>query len=289
MIAEHQEKYDVHFGLPDLSELPDGTVVGITAYTHEPSKQRWIEPKAQVLPKVTASDLARLFLQSAYDLPIRRRKDQLNPSQLPLFVRKGTYPDCVYIDIKSTYRSIVEAFGFDVEYRLGSYLSCDTGIRLPDDLRKCKAAYASVVSLSANYKSVMQVKRGARLETVYVRNVYHQPCLWSLTRDLLHAVYTAMFYNVRLFYANTDGYIVRRKDLELSESIIASFGFTSSIKATGNAVVYGVGSYRIGKVATKRVSHSENFGTKPMPRHYVSWLRQRTLPLLSKVSQSADR
>lgn len=283
-IEQLQCKYDVTLGLPELSELPPGTVVGISAYTHEQSKRRWLDPNALVAPNVTASDAARCFLRSAYHLPLRRRRDQQTAAPVPLLVRRGRYPDAVYVDLKSTYKGIVEAFGFDVEYRRGAYLSVNAErTPLPDLVRENKRAYAAIVAMSSSYESVMQRWDGKKLVTFKVRNVFHQPCLWALTRDILLGVYSQMYWNFKLYYANTDGYIISRHDLEDALALIESWGFAASIKGTGNAEVYGVGSYQIGVRKTERVGESENFCTLPLGSFTLRWLKRRVAPHLAQV------
>lgn len=283
-IEQLQTKYDVTLGLPPLSELPPGTVVGISAYTHEPSKRRWLDPSALVAPNVTSSDAARCFLRSAYNLPLRRRRDQQTAAPVPLLVRRGRYPDAVYVDIKSTYKGIVEAFGFDVEYRRSAYLSVNIErTPLPDLVKDNKRAYAAIVAMSSSYESVMQRWDGNKLVTFKVRNVFHQPCLWALTRDILLGVYSQMYWNFKLYYANTDGYIISRHDLDDALELIQSWGFASSIKGSGNAVIHGVGSYEIGVRKTERVSESENFSTLPLGPRALGWIKQRVAPRLAEV------
>ena len=283
-IEELQGKYRVTLGLPDLAELPPGTVVGLSAYTHEPSKQRWLDPQALVAPNVTASDAARCFLRASYNLPLRRRRDQETDAPVPLLVRRGLFPDAVYVDIKSTYKGIVEAFGYDVEYRRNAYLSFNQyPVPLPDLVRQNKRAYAAIIAMSSSYHSILQKWTGTQLRSIRIRNVFHQPCLWALTRDILMGVYTQMYWNFRLYYANTDGYIIDRRNLEDATLLIESWGFASSIKGAGPAQVDGVGSYQIGLHKTMRTGNSPNFATMPLGFRTVRWLKRRVAPRLSEV------
>lgn len=280
LLSEHQAKYTVHVcaELPAHRDLPDGTVIGIVAYTHEPSKTRWLKRNALVAENTTAADAARLWLQASYNLPLKRRRDQFNPAPIPIAAKPRLYPDCVYVDIKSTYKTIVNAFGYDVEYRRGRYLSVERyRPPMPRVIAENKRAYASVVALSASYHSVMQKWSAdlGRLVTFKVRNMYHQPCLWSLTRDILLGVYSEIFWTAELLYANTDGYIVRKRDAGRVGRVIESWGFRYSIKASGNCEVYGVGSYAIGSQRTLRETRSERTITRPMPSWEIRWLKRR--------------
>lgn len=237
---------------------------------------------ALVAENVTATDAARLWLKTSYVLPLRRRRDQFAPSPVPLLARPGRYADCAYVDIKSTYRAIVNAFGYDVEYRRGAYLSPELARPpLPELIATNKRAYASIVSLSASYQSTMQQVVDGKVRTFRVRNVYYQPCLWSLTRDILLGVYSQMFLTCTLLYANTDGYIVRKHELADAEAVIHEWGFKSSIKAVGSAEVYGVGAYRIGNIVSQRVlTTPQRIATAPMAPHAYRWLRTRVAKLI---------
>lgn len=280
LVAAHQQKYrEVHIcdEMPDYRDLPHGTVIGIVAYTHEPSKTRWILRSAQVTERVTASDAARLWLQASYKLPLKRRRDQFAPADLPLLAKPGIYPNCAYLDIKSTYRSIINAFGYDVEYRKMRYLSPEVyRPPMPELIAANKRAYASVIALSASYESVMQRwdANERRLRTIKVRNVYHNPCLWSLTRDILLGVYSNLFWNVELLYANTDGYIVHTRDAETTRHIVESWGFRCAVKAQGDAVIKGIGSYQIGTHKTLRATSSERTVTRPFPTWNTQWIKR---------------
>lgn len=282
-VEDLQCKYTVRYGLPPVRELPVGTVIGLSAYTNEALKLRWLDPKSLVAENITASDAARCFLKASYKLPVRRRRDQLHTAaRLPLLVRRGRYADAAYVDIKSTYKGVVEAFGYDVEYRRNGYLSANPHpTPLPPLVRENKRAYAAIVALAASPVSVMQRWTGEKVETFRATNVYSQPCLWSLTRDILLAVYSQMFMEFTLRYVNTDGYILDARHADAAKALLESWGFASSVKGRGAAVIHGVGSYSIGSVRTAREAHSENFATLPMAFWSVRWLKRRVAARLA--------
>lgn len=267
----------IYLHKPALEEVPDGTILSGTVWSAI-NRARWIvAPQAHIGYGVTYIDLAREWIESNVKLPVRRKYED-NPVQhapIPLLARVGKYEDCVYVDIRSTYRRIIELAGYDVEYRAGEWLGQGSAREGLEELPKL--SYSAIVALSANYRKTLIKKSSSGIESVKVRNNYANVCLYSLARDLLHCIYSdVMRSGIRVYYANTDGYIVRRKDADIVFSIINGWNFQAKIKKEGKAEVFGTGTYAFNdQKPLRHIVFRRNRRTELADISFCDWLRSR--------------
>ena len=262
---------------PDLSELDPGTIIGGSTWSRKGGTRWVVQPELCVIPGigVTHMDLARFWVRENYNLPLRRRRaeDAQEWAPVPQLARLTRLGDGAYVDIRSAYRSIVERVGWDVEYVRGRYMTCGGA----DLSELTKLAYSAIVAIAARPYTMMRRWNGAQIETHRVRNLYANSSVYRLVRDVLWGVYSDVTDNVDVLYYNTDGCIVRSKDVSAVEQIMDWWGFESRVKAKGEVMVYGFGSYSIAQTRTKRWTHSLKDPTPQMPQHQRSWLRERML------------
>lgn len=271
---------------PHFSSLESGTIMGTWAYSL-PSKYRIIVAKDRELAAgVLPADVTRAWLNDAYQLPIRRRKNQLNRNfALPIHALRGEWGDCAYVDIKGAYLSIL-SLGYDVEYLPNKYLAVNPCI-IPPEIAKEKFCYSIAVAMSNTQISHISIMGKEHMPfTVKKFNLYSNPCLYALASDVLNGVAAevlAVMGNT-IKYVNTDGFVVESRYTSYLMDIISSWGFVSRVKYEGSTMIGGVGAWKIGKYHTKRFdANGRNFTNGLMPKSDRIWLKKRFSKLMASV------
>ena len=265
------------YGTPPLMDLPPGAIIGSWAYS-VPGKVRFILDRSlELSPGVLPADVARAWVRDAYKLPIKRRKNQMVRSYtVPLHARRGTYRDCIYLDIQAAYLKILQ-LGYDLEYVPGRYLGVDP-LPVPDEISRNKFCYSISVAMSASIQSSLTVMGKEGLYERKAVNMFSNPCLYALAQDTLNAIGGDVLDSVGsdCHYANTDGYIINRKSEPLVREILSDWGFSCGVKADGDAKVFGVGSWMVGNERTKRRDQNGQDFTGPiMGKEGRVWLRKQ--------------
>ena len=261
---------------PFAKDLPDGTILGTYAYSLR-GKVRWITKRdAEIIPGVLPGDLARQWVRENYALPIRRRKDQNRSYVLPLRAIRGKYVAGAYVDISKAYRRVLELVGYDVDYRIGKYLSA-TPIQLAEEFYLYKPLYQQCVAISATYLSTIPTIKNGEVVTRRVRNVFHNPCLYAFASEMLACYVGEVVNNFRCAYANTDGVIVDVRDADGVIQLASDYQCTAKIDAQGHTEVWGVGSYVVGERRSKRqdANPSTVFQTALPSKELAKWMRVR--------------
>jgi hypothetical protein len=109
-------------------------------------------------------------------------------------------------------------------------------------------------------------------------NLYSNPCLFNLAQDTLNGIGAEMLavLGEHCVYMNTDGYIVHSGQEQAALDVVASWGFTASVKHRGETTVRGVASWKVGNDQTKRFDNrAEDFTGKLMDREGRRWLKHR--------------
>lgn len=265
------------YARPKLMDLPPGAIIGNWAYS-VPGKVRFILDRSQeIVAGVLPADLARAWVRDEYKLPLKRRKNQMEPSfRAPLHAVTGKHGDCLYLDIEKAYLKVL-SFGYDVEYILNRYIGSDP-ITVPDEVKRHKFSYSIAVAMSASKLSNLQVMGKEGLFDHKPLNLYSNPCLFNLAQDALNAI----AYNVlaslgsNCVYYNTDGCIVKRGYERVVLGIFEDFGFRGRVKHEGETEVYGVASWKVGDTETKRRDASRQDFTSPiMDKTSAAWLQRR--------------
>jgi hypothetical protein len=264
----------VHHDIP-ISELPPGAILGTWAYS-VPGKIRYILSKElEMATGVLPADVARAWIRDEYELPFRRRVNQLARGYtVPLHARRGEWGDCSYIDIKGAYLKIL-SLGYDLEYLPGKYLGAEPR-EVPVDVATNKFCYSIAVAMSGTRISNLDVMGKDGVFKHRPINLYSNPCLFNLAQDTLNAVGAEMLAVLgdNVVYANTDGYLVKAGFEQYAIDIIASWGFKSSVKHQGETHVYGSASWKCGDHVTKRRDpNALDFTSHMMEREQRGWLK----------------
>lgn len=269
--------------LPALSALDWERPAWVGTFSVTQAPQRWLLRQEAVIPWgiwQSPTEVTRDWLSAHWPKGIRRKREQIEAcggvTSPPLLARPGRYPDMAYVDIRATYWSLVYGMGWDVDYWPGRWLARG---RPADDfpLPKCKPARNYLVSIALGAFAPPMWIRG---RPKYAGSNRHQNLpLWRWVMDVLHSVAADVIAVADPVYINTDGYIVRWEDVDLTIDTIAQWGLKASVRAAGDAQVWGVGSYRVGDRRTKRAYYSRYYeAINEVP--YKHWLRRRTGLLL---------
>lgn len=267
----------ISYRAPQVKSLPAGAIVGTWQYS-VPHKVRYIlaqdlELAAGVLP----ADVSRAWVRDQYNLPVKRRKVQLQKSfSAPMLARCGEFGECVYIDISKAYLRVL-SMGYDVEYRPGKYIAAWT-TKIPDVVAENKFCYSIAVSMSANPLSNITIMGHDGIFSSKPFNVFSNPCLFNLAQDTLNGIAADVLHNLgdRVHYVNTDGFIVDADAQWECIDIIAQWGFDIKVKGYGKTNVSGVGGYDVGGYSSKRRTvSSHDFQNKIMDYPDACWLRDK--------------
>ena len=269
-------------------DVPAGTIIGGSVWS-KLHVARWIvNPNVHIGGGVTTIDLARSWIELHARLPVRRKHADrpIEHAPVPLLARAGVYDDVAYVDVRKTYKTILQTCGFDVEYQTLRWLSRGSATTGLDDLPKI--AYSAIVALSLRYEKTATVTtRDGRLTHRAFKNKYANVALYALVRDILHAVYSDVVENCEVFYANTDGYIVSCADVERVGGVLEAWGFGWSIKRRGRCRVAGTGSYSFGDAPLRRFA--TRCTTAPVADEaFRAWLRERWSSLVAARETERD-
>jgi len=269
-IREHYPR--IEYRKPTLSELESGTIIGSWSWS-KLEHYKYILPDAPlVAPDVLPGDLARTWVKYNYKLPLTRKKIQQRSYITPLLARKGLYPRCAYVDLKGAYRRVL-SLGYDVDYKLGGWMLSDP-INIGPQMAKAKMAYSIAIAMSARTKGNIEIKtKEGRFTEVRNFNLFSNPALYALASELLAATATIVTRYMPVHYIHTDGYIINDDSVDLFGRIMTDLGWDWSIKASGDATIYGVASWKVGVTKTVRVDlGAQDYATELPSMKEAKWL-----------------
>lgn len=224
--------------------------------------KRWIRPSAVIsvggLP-TTMGSLVRTWLRQTYRLPLRRKADQIAEAErylkahsMPLYAVAGWQGEALYLDISSAYLQIASAIGWDVDVSLTrNFLSVRRLPPLPLGLYESKLARALLYSLA--YPSLANVVRYGRVSAEALPAPYRNPLFCMVVMLVLRSVAFDLITVANAVYVHTDGAIIPVEYLPEALAVYDTWGLVVSEKARGDAIVYGVGSYRVGQRASATI------------------------------------
>jgi hypothetical protein len=279
---QEREQYEVHIRetFPKLTTIHEPVFVGSFTWTCQQEKWKILQSKNAIsTPAGWASpaELARNYITIKY--PKRRRvtTDQyheiMKPRSQPLLAHPGTYGDCVYLDLKSAYWSILKVIGWDVEYFPGRWLGVRSDVS-DYPFQDFKLARNSLVSVGlvgrANYWT------GDKLISVRKSNGLVNMALWSAVQDILNGIALDM-EKAGALYINTDGYIFRSQAAELAYEVAESWGLVLGEKERGAADILAAGTYSIGMKPNRRTQMIKPTYHRKIAEVDNQWLRPRML------------
>lgn len=275
--AEKRVTYPVR-ELPNLLTIPTLTWVGTYSYSIPALKTRYALDNVAIRmfgEWQTPTELSRDYLLEKYGGKPRQYHEQyiVNAQSRgwPYLAKPGFHGDCVYIDLKSAYWSIMQVTGWDAEYFPGKWLmraSVMNDFPLPDN----KLARNSIVSSAA--LSTVSMWTGSKLKTKNIGGKLYNPVVSSIVMDILHGIASDM-ENLGAVYVHTDGYIVPRYMMPTCLRMINDvWGVPARVKAEGLTVVKGIGAYSVGTTTSGLLGKvGESPARYIMPRS-KSWLRE---------------
>lgn len=274
---------DPRLVFPSMREFKSLTWIGTFSMSNQEMKQRIIDADVLVglfpeIPQIPP-EVARDYIRVKYIEPRRHTMAQYEsinqPRAAPLYARKGVYENMAYVDLKAAYWSIVKIVGWDVDYYPGRWL----GKRSENDdfpVPENKIARNSLVSTTL--LNPTHIWTGEKLELIKAHSMYVNYDLWSCVMDVLHAIATIAL-KAGAVHIHTDGYIVPMKHANLLIEEIHRWGLHAIIKDEGDAAIKGVGAYRIGKRATKKVYHFTPHNISSVYEPDISFLKPRIAAL----------
>jgi hypothetical protein len=222
----------------------------------------------------TPTEISRDYLLAKYEKKPRQYHDQYIVNSMkrgwPYLAKTGFHGDCVYIDLKSAYWSIMQVVGWDVEYNPSRWLG-RSSIMNDFPLPSNRLARNSLVS-SATLSSI-SMWTGTHLKTKSVGGRLMNPIVHSIVMDVLHGIASDL-ENMGAVYIHTDGYIVPRYLQASALSMInCQWGVPARVKHEGLTVVKGIGSYGVGAHTSGFLGHTAESPARYIMPRGKDWLR----------------
>jgi hypothetical protein len=188
----------------------------------------------------------------------------------------------VYLDIKSTWFSIMRVVGWDVDYYPLKWLGAGTP-PLDFPWKDNKIARSALVSVAQSLTIPMY---DPKKHKIIQRPTYNKFLNWGVYAIIAH-VLSAIAYeaiHAGAVYVNTDGFIVADDKAERVAAVLDSWGLDYSAKAHGTGFVMGPGCYKVGPKKSKLIIKATPILNVYVPGRNIGWLKDRftRLNLLSK-------
>lgn len=280
-LAEKQAKQEIEIvsKMPSLYEIQDYVMLGSFSWYHQQAKKRTLlRPFSMLFPEVVAtpSDLVRGYLDIKYP-KLRAVREQIAAWKVsysqPLYAQPHQCERGVYIDIKSAYWTILQIVGWDADYFPSKWLGRGKDMQdfpYPDFklTRNCLVT-AGLVNDRSVWDGYKQTYQNTKMGNNHVNLG-----IWALAMDVLQCV---AFDAIRAgaFYVHTDGYICDAGRLDAVQEAISEWGLTTTIKAAGETIVYGVGAYSVGEKVTKNPKMTSHYHWGIADISYRQWLKKR--------------
>lgn len=253
---------------PYHAEMPNNTYLGSFRWSHKGKDSEFsLIPRDYALGenRMTAGEIVRSYLNDNYEWPRRDRvtDDELsgwmraNPQPIRAYI--GFYPDAVYVDLSAYYLNAAKRFGVQPVFSLTKNRLTGHGYFSPfAEGEQYKPVRAVLVT--AGIGRTYRVWRGGEIKTYPTPRLFRNSHLFMAVTWQLREIAMIADRIGGCVYAMTDGFIFRTpQQAETFQKVLANYGWPSKEKARGETWVYGVGSYKIGGVWTKRKTGFMNF------------------------------
>lgn len=205
------------------------------------------------------------------------KRDFPNAHNYPYYAIPGRWPYSFYVDIRRAYLQIAHAYGGETYIKpplavgYGEY-------RFDNDAWSRFRILRGLIVSGTGQEIKSTIWEDGNYHVQAHKNTLFSPHLRASVMNTLHAI--AHVCKRYVIYWHTDGCIVPSMYLRKVEDILTRYGFTYAIKAEGETVVYGVGSYTIGGATTLT---SKTMGKR---REYI--LEDNPLWYLTKFAKSPN-
>lgn len=278
--------------LPDPFQLRERAILGSYSYTLQINRIRLLRKYTLIGlghgVKETPSTIARDYLTLTYKRSPKITHEQAiaigafdteekkNLKPYPLYAVPGKYEHGFYIDIKSTFWSVLKIAGWNVDYYPGEWISAG---RKPNDFPfpDHKQARSCLVSVARPGKIVFYVPHG-QFEERKVGSHIINLSISKLISDVLNSI-ASEAVTLGAVYANTDGYICPNEHVAAHVAqMVLDWGLEPRVKAEGRGAVKGIGSYKVGDTISEPY-RVRGLAAEPMqniePPEYTKWLQKR--------------
>lgn len=240
----------------------------------------------------TPWDYAKAHLRAALRLTLGSRRKRFSTQDWeamrrgaygPQYAVPGEYSDMAYVDVRGAYFTLYTMY-WATEYYPKRFLGKHAVLPLwHPELRDNKLARNALWGLARATRISLYTPNGEHHITAPHELSYPQMVLG--TTDALHAVAHVAVRQFGAVYVMTDGYIVPHGVAGLFLDFLASMGLEGRVVEVGDAWVGGVGAYRIGVKASRRVQ----IAPRPVDtiRHSVAeWLLPRHKWLVGVINSA---
>lgn len=285
--ARHaKNEHIIYAQFPDIREIDSRVYWGVFSWGIPAWKQRYLLKQSTVrIHELESSpgDITRDYLDFYHPKHLHcigaEARTYEQHKSAPLYYAPFTSHDATYIDIDSTYFSILKLIGWNINYLPGQWLIPG---RAPLDFPLPTHKGARNYLVSIGLPRPMLVWTGHDFIEQTGKNVHINRGLWLAVMDILHSI-ASIAVTLGAKYVHTDGYILPSKNAPILMRAIRDFGLTSRILGEGETFVYGIGNYKVGDKQSKlfgpdRVSNPINHIDPPD----VLWLQKTIQTIVSK-------
>lgn len=283
------EGYTTHVvsSFPNIRDLKERVSFGTFSWTLHKSKLKLLNKSfvqdIGVGPQ-TPSSIAREYLAVRYK-HLKRRATLAQKMAIvahrsaPLYFRPAHIQDAVYVDIVSTYWTLMLIGGWNVDYKPAGWIAPG---RAPIDFPCPTFKLARNCLVSLGLSSANHTWNNGRFSSSYGKNPYINYGLWAFVQDTLHCLAVDAL-ECGALYVHTDGYILPSENTSEFFARCSSWGIPVKVKARGNSWIMGVGNYKVGDYVVRRPK--ETYG-RPFSNvellPYREWLRRNVKQCIEK-------
>jgi len=291
-IARNEKnKHILLTNFPDIREIDERVFWGVFTWTLPKSKQRFLKRNSAIRMHdhvMSAGDLVRDYLDFYHPKRLRSIGKEARYYQehvsAPLYVTPTIIPNATYIDIESTYWSILKIIGWDVSYFPTKWV---TAGRAPLDFPLPENKGARNYLVSAGLDTPMTIWTGEEFIYQNGNNVHKNLGLWHLVQDILHSI-ANIAISLGAVYVHTDGYIIDEKRAPALISAISDWGLNARTLGEGQGVVLGIGNYWVGDKKSKAFDYNRvQTPFSKIEQTNYAWLNKQIGMLASK--KTAER
>lgn len=251
----HEEKdHVIYTSFPDIRDVRTRVYWGVFSWSLPQWKARYLLKQSalriQDLP-LSPGDIVRDYLDFYHPKRLRcigaEARIYEEHVSAPLYFRPFTTMQGTYIDIESTYFSILKLIGWNINYLPGQWLIPG---RAPLDwpLPEHKGARNYLVSIGL--PRPMLVWSGRQFVQQAGKNAHINRGLWLAVMDILHSIATIAI-SLGAKYVHTDGYILPSNSAPILIRAISDWGLNARVLGEGETYVFGMGNYSVGDKKSK--------------------------------------
>lgn len=257
-IARHEKRLDLLVEqLPDVHQFSSRVAIG--SFTMTSDKERYtVKHAADFIYgdfPVTAPELARDYLDFRYPARLRASGEQAESYAqerfAPLYYRPMVARCAHYVDLSGAFWWLMSVIGWNVDYLPGVFLSPG---RAPYDFPFYNNKLARNCLVTAGLNNDLQIWTGHKIILQSTYNAHLNRGLYAAIMDILH-LFGIAAVNLGAKYVNTDGAILPDNRVAEYLGYLDRFGAPYRLQHSGETIVTGVGSYRIGDFETGSFRH----------------------------------